>query len=41
MTTATAGVAAMAITTDAPVPRKVIDEIVADEGFFDGRTVSL
>jgi len=38
---ATAGVAAMAITTDAPVPRGVIDEIVADEGFFDGRTVSL
>ena len=38
---ATAGVAAMAITTDAPVPREVIDEIVAGEGFFDGRTVSL
>jgi D-3-phosphoglycerate dehydrogenase / 2-oxoglutarate reductase len=38
---ATAGVAAMAITTDAPVPREVIDEIVADDGFFDGRTVSL
>ncbi len=38
---ATAGVAAMAITTDAPVPRAVIDEIVADDGFFDGRTVSL
>jgi D-3-phosphoglycerate dehydrogenase / 2-oxoglutarate reductase len=38
---ATAGVAAMAITTDAPVPREVIDEIVADEGFFGGRTVSL
>ena len=37
----TAGVAAMAITTDAPVPREVIDEIVAGEGFFDGRTVSL
>ena len=37
----TGDVAAMAITTDAPVPRKVIDEIVADEGFFDGRTVSL
>jgi D-3-phosphoglycerate dehydrogenase / 2-oxoglutarate reductase len=38
---ATGGVAAMAITTDAPVPREVIDEIVAGEGFFDGRTVSL
>ena len=37
----TGGIAAMAITTDAPVPRTVIDEIVAGEGFFDGRTVSL
>jgi D-3-phosphoglycerate dehydrogenase len=34
-------VAAMAITTDAPVPREVIDEIVAGDGFVDGRTVSL
>jgi D-3-phosphoglycerate dehydrogenase len=33
--------AAMAITTDAPVPRAVIDEIVAGDGFVDGRTVSL
>jgi D-3-phosphoglycerate dehydrogenase / 2-oxoglutarate reductase len=33
--------AAMAITTDAPVPRKVIDEIVAVDGFFAGRTVTL
>jgi len=33
--------AAMAITTDAPVPREVIDEIVAGEGFFAGRTVTL
>jgi D-3-phosphoglycerate dehydrogenase len=34
-------VAAMAITTDAPVPHEVIDEIVAGEGFFAGRTVTL
>jgi D-3-phosphoglycerate dehydrogenase len=33
--------AAMAITTDAPVPSELIDEIVACEGFFAGRTVSL
>jgi D-3-phosphoglycerate dehydrogenase len=35
------GLAAMAITTDAPVPREVIDEIVAGEGFFEGRSVAL
>ncbi len=33
--------AAMAITTDTTVPREVVDEIVAGEGFVDGRTVSL
>jgi D-3-phosphoglycerate dehydrogenase len=33
--------AAMAITTDAAVPREVIDEIVAGEGFEAGRTVSV
>jgi D-3-phosphoglycerate dehydrogenase len=33
--------AAMAITTDATVPREVIDEIVAGEGFVAGRAVSL
>jgi D-3-phosphoglycerate dehydrogenase len=33
--------AAMAITTDAAVPREVIEEIVAGEGFEAGRTVSL
>jgi D-3-phosphoglycerate dehydrogenase len=33
--------AVMAITTDAPVPPAVIDEIVAGEGFETGRTVSL
>jgi D-3-phosphoglycerate dehydrogenase len=35
------GVAAMLITTDAPVPSGVIDEIVESEGFFDGRAVAL
>jgi D-3-phosphoglycerate dehydrogenase len=33
--------AAMVITTDAPVPREVIDEVVAGEGFVAGRTVTL
>ncbi len=33
--------ATMAITTDGPVPRDVVEEIVASEGFVDGRTVSL
>jgi D-3-phosphoglycerate dehydrogenase len=36
-----ARLAAMAITTDVAVPREVIDEIVATEGFVAGRTVSL
>jgi hypothetical protein len=31
----------MAATTDTPVPREVVDEIVAVEGFVDGRTVAL
>jgi D-3-phosphoglycerate dehydrogenase / 2-oxoglutarate reductase len=35
------GLAAMAITTDAAVPREVVEEIVAGDGFVDGRTVSL
>jgi D-3-phosphoglycerate dehydrogenase len=35
------GLAAMAITTDQAVPRSVIDEIVASDGFVDGRTVAL
>jgi D-3-phosphoglycerate dehydrogenase len=35
------GLAAMAITTDQPVPSAVIDEIVATDGFVDGRTVAL
>jgi D-3-phosphoglycerate dehydrogenase len=33
--------AAMAVTTDARVPREVLDEIVAGEGFEAGRTLSL
>jgi D-3-phosphoglycerate dehydrogenase len=33
--------AAMAITTDAPVPHEVVDEIASGEGFVAGRTVSL
>ena len=33
--------AAMAITTDTPVPPEVIGEIVASEGFVAGRTVTL
>jgi D-3-phosphoglycerate dehydrogenase len=33
--------AVMAITTDAPVPQPVIDEIVAGEGFVSGRAVTL
>jgi len=33
--------AVMAITTDSEVPREVIEEIVAGEGFQAGRTVTL
>jgi D-3-phosphoglycerate dehydrogenase / 2-oxoglutarate reductase len=33
--------AVMVITTDAPVPEKVIDEILSLEGFQDGRAVTL
>jgi hypothetical protein len=29
------------ITTDAPVPREVLDEVVAGDGFVAGRTVTL
>lgn len=35
------GLAVMAITTDAPVPQSVVDEIVAGEGFVAGRAVAL
>jgi D-3-phosphoglycerate dehydrogenase len=34
-------VAVMAVTTSAAVPAEVIAEIVASDGFVDGRTVSL
>jgi D-3-phosphoglycerate dehydrogenase len=34
-------VAVMVVTTDSPVPRDVVDEIVRTEGFLDGRAVSL
>jgi D-3-phosphoglycerate dehydrogenase len=33
--------AAMVITTDAPVPREVLDEVVAGDGFDAGRTATL
>jgi D-3-phosphoglycerate dehydrogenase / 2-oxoglutarate reductase len=33
--------AVMAITTDSPIPRQVVDEIVASDGFIAGRTVAL
>jgi D-3-phosphoglycerate dehydrogenase len=33
--------AAMVITTDAPVPREVLDEVVAGAGFVAGRTVTI
>ena len=33
--------AAMVVTTDAPVPKAVVDEIVASEGFVDGWAVDL
>ncbi len=35
------GLAAMVVTTDAPVPRAVIEEIVASEVFVDGRAAVL
>jgi D-3-phosphoglycerate dehydrogenase len=35
------GIAVMIVTTDAPVPAAVVDEIVASDGFRDGRTVAL
>jgi D-3-phosphoglycerate dehydrogenase len=33
--------AAMLVTADAPIPQAVVDEIVAGDGFVEGRTVSL
>ena len=38
---AEARLAAMVITTDSPVPREVLDEVVQGEGFETGRTVTL
>jgi D-3-phosphoglycerate dehydrogenase len=35
------GLAAMVVTTDAAVPREVVDELLASEGFVDGRSVAL
>jgi D-3-phosphoglycerate dehydrogenase len=35
------GLAAMVVTTDAPVPEAVVGEIVASEGFVEGRTAVL
>jgi D-3-phosphoglycerate dehydrogenase / 2-oxoglutarate reductase len=35
------GEATMVVTADAPVPQEVLDALVAADGFFDGRTVSL
>jgi D-3-phosphoglycerate dehydrogenase len=35
------GLAAMVITTDVEVPRSVVDEIVASEGFVEGHALSL
>ncbi len=31
----------MVVTTDAPVPQDLVDEIVASDGFVGGRSVSL
>jgi D-3-phosphoglycerate dehydrogenase len=35
------GVAVMVLTTDAPVPQAVIDEILSIDGFYEGRSVKL
>jgi len=35
------GEAAMLVTADAPIPQGVVDEIVAGDGFVEGRTVGL
>jgi hypothetical protein len=34
-------VAVMVVTSDQPVPEDVLAELVASEGFYDARTVSL
>ncbi|HEY3187963.1 MAG TPA: ACT domain-containing protein, partial [Solirubrobacteraceae bacterium] len=33
--------AVMVVTTDQPVPREVVDELVRSEGFVEGKAVSL
>jgi D-3-phosphoglycerate dehydrogenase / 2-oxoglutarate reductase len=35
------GEAVMLVTTDSPVPQRVVDALVASDGFLDGRAVSL
>jgi D-3-phosphoglycerate dehydrogenase len=35
------GFAVMVLTTDAPVPQAVIDEILSTDGFFEGRSIAL
>jgi D-3-phosphoglycerate dehydrogenase len=35
------GVAVMVLTTDAPVPQELLDEILSTDGFFEGRSVAL
>jgi hypothetical protein len=35
------GVAVMVVTTDAPVPESVVEQIVGTEGFVAGRAVAL
>ena len=36
-----AGAAVMVLTTDAPAPQGVLDQILATEGFFEARSVTL
>ncbi|HZC29591.1 MAG TPA: hypothetical protein VE269_07600, partial [Gaiellaceae bacterium] len=35
------GLAVVVLTTDALVPRRVLDEILSADGFFDGRFIAL
>ena len=35
------GLAVMVLTTDAPVPQSVLDEILSGDGFFEGRFIAL
>ena len=35
------GLAVMVLTTDAPVPQSVLDEILSGSGFFEGRSITL